>query len=144
MSGALMTLVVQGGAGVPALSTPRTVNGTSGSTATVLFKNDGRLSVDDGSGAAIIAGEWLTSSPGLDTTTAALYEIRRTQTSGTIGVSFVGTMTSGSWFALNSDRGVQVTASAGARSNVSTWEIRLIAGPGPVVATVVLTVVGNP
>lgn len=129
---------------VPFLTTPRTVTSMSGTAGVVIFKNDGTLTTDDGGGVVTVTGEWLTSSPTADTTNAALYEIRRTQVAGSLGVTFTGTMNSGTWYPLTSDRGVTVNAGGVVtRSNQSTWDIRLAGGPGTILATVDLTVVGT-
>lgn len=97
---------------------------TNGNPTSVTFGTTGILqSVEDGTTTDAPA-YWLTVHP--DAATAALYEIRRTQVSGTLGVTYTGTMTSGVWYPLTSTRGVTVTSTAGVlRTNVSDWDIRL-------------------
>lgn len=143
MSGCLSLLTaVGGGVNTPALSASYTITSTAGNPASfnLLSTGVGNQVVDGVT--TPFSGQWLTTTP--DSTTAALYEVRRTQVSGTLGITFTGTMADGVWYQLNADRGVTATAGGAGRSNVSTWDIRLIAGPGPIVATASVTVASNP
>lgn len=115
---------------------------TGGAVASVMFNTNGSVDVVQDGVTTTYTNYWLLPNP--NTPEAALYEIRRTQTSGTIGVTYTGTMTSTTWYPLTSQRGVSVVAGGSARSNVSTWDIRRLSDTGTVVATVSLTVTSNP
>jgi len=118
-------------------------SGSTGSAANVMFKTDGYVStLEDGVTANMAGNSWLSSHP--DATNAALYEIRRTQVSGSLGVSYTGTMTSGTWYPMTSQRGVSVASGVSGRENTSTWEIRLISNPGTILATATVIVTADP
>lgn len=115
---------------------------TAGNAASVLFNTNGSVDVLIDGATTNYKDYWLLPNP--NTPQAAVYEIRRTQTSGTVGVAYTGTMTSTTWYPLTSQRGVTVTAGGSARSNVSTWDIRKLGGDGTVLATASITVTSNP
>jgi hypothetical protein len=124
------------------LTSPRTAASTATDPASAWFNTDGTFELEQDGIQSFVSGEWLTSP---DTPTAALYEIRRTQVSGSLGISYTGTMTSGAWYPLTSRRGVTAVSTLGiTRSNQSTWEIRLAGGPGTILGTVSLTVTSDP
>lgn len=111
-------------------------------TASVMFNTNGSVDVLQNGVTTNYTDYWLLPNP--NTAQAAVYEIRRTQTSGTLGVTFTGTMTTATWYPLTSQRGVSVVASPSVnRDNVSTWDIRLVGGDGTILATTVLTVTSN-
>jgi hypothetical protein len=103
------------------------VNLTAGSasstaaSAELYFNTNGSLAVVEDGITTTLSNQWLNPNPSAD---ASLYEVQRTQVSGTTGVSFVGTLTSGTWYPLTSQRGVIVASAPGVRSNISTYSIR--------------------
>jgi hypothetical protein len=125
------------GGGGPSVSLPATdsVLSTGLEPADWILKNNGILHLEESGTPFDVSGMWLTSSPTPDTASAALYEVRRTQISGTIGITFTGTMTSGTWYPLNADRGISIITGSITRENTSLWEIRAIAVPGTILAS---------
>ena len=130
-----------GGAGTPMGGGTYTFGSTSGFLASLIFGLDGQL-VSTADGVATNEVAWLSNRP--NATDAALYEIRRTQVSGVLGVTFTGTMTSGTWYLLSSDRGVTVIPGGVSRNNQSTFEIRLFGGPGTILATYNTNITADP
>ncbi len=146
MQGALaMTFALTGtlvdAAPVVALS-PRTVYSGFGDAASIFFETDGSLTEAYDAGSTNFSTEWLNPNP--NSGQAALYEIQRTQVSGTIA-SFTGTLSSGVWYPLTSRRGVTVVAGATAsRSNTSNYAIRRASDGVVLVSDVQITVLSDP
>jgi hypothetical protein len=115
---------------------------TAGSVCSMMFNTDGSLAVEEDAVTTTYTTEWLNPNP--NSPEAALYEIQRTQVSGTVNVSFTGTMTSGTWYPLTSQRGVSVISSASVnRSNTSTYSIRRASDGVVMVSGVSITVTSN-
>lgn len=105
------------------LTGPKSYVSNAGNACSVFFNTDGSLSYVQDGVTTVLGSEWLSPNP--DSTEAALYEVQRTQISGTLGITFTGTLTSGTWYPLTSQRGVTATASVSVnRSNSSTYSIR--------------------
>lgn len=111
--------------------------------ANIMFLLDGSITtLEDGTTTPLAGNAWLSSHP--DTVNAALYEIKRTQITGTTGVTFTGTMSSGVWYPLSSTRGVSVNPGGSGNSNDSSWQIRLIGGDGTILGSINTTVSADP
>lgn len=121
MAGSHMAvLAASGGGGIITLSAASLFS-SGGVQCSLFFNTDGTLEYVQDGGSSFPTGEWLNppTSGG-----AALYEVQRTQVSGTLGVSFTGTFTSSVWYPLNVRRGVTVIATGSTRTNISTYAIR--------------------
>ena len=112
------------------------------SACSVMFNTDGSLSVTESGVTTTYTTEWLNPNP--NSGEAALYEIQRTQVSGTLGVTFTGTLTSGTWYPLTSQRGVTVTSVTTSRSNSSTYSIRRASDLVVLVSGVSIVVTSGP
>lgn len=115
---------------------------TAGNAAQAFFNTDGSLQLIDDLGNVTLLDEWLKVNP--NAAEAALYEVQRTQVSGTSGVSFTGTFTSGTWYPLTSQRGVSVVAGGVVRTNVSTYAIRRASDGVVLVTGVQIDLQSNP
>lgn len=125
------------------LATSYGIGSTAGNAANLLFNTDGSITYLEDGATTNIPTQWLSSQP--DAVNASLYSVRRTQVSGALGVSFTGTMTSGTWYPLTSQRGVSATSTGGAtRSNVSTYDFALTADTTTVLASTTVTVTSDP
>lgn len=101
--------------------TTRTVLSISG-LASIDFRTDGSIQTNE-DGVVTYLTEWLKRNP--NTGMASTLEIQRTQVSGTTGVTFTGTFTSGTWYPMTAGRGVSVAYLFGSlRQNISTYSFR--------------------
>lgn len=134
-----------GGGGAATISLPSSLGVSSGTglpASMTLLSNGAMETLEDGV-TTDSPVYWLSSWP--DAATAANYSVRRTQISGAGGVSFTGTMASGTWYPLSSARGVTVVSSAGvARHNESTWDIALTSNLTSILATMDLVITADP
>jgi hypothetical protein len=135
MVGILCTIAGMGGGAVTfPLPSPTNVLGidTAPSYASYGLLSNGNVETDSNSTGSAVIGQWIVPA-----TTAADYEVRATLTGGSLTSG-----TTGSYISLGSTRTWRVEAnSPGSNQGANlTIEIRLTAGPGPVVATALVSI----
>jgi hypothetical protein len=142
--GALQLMMAGGSGALPSLDASYGPSSTAANAASFLLLSTGVLRTIVDGVTTDLTMQWLTNNP--NSSAASLYSVRRTQVSGTVGVTFTGTMTSGTWFSLSgTDRGVSVVSTLGVqRQNTSTWDLALTADTATVLATTSVQVLSDP